>query len=46
MNAYQAKRIRTLIDSMARQLESETDPAKRFELKRAIRAGEIKLTTG
>jgi hypothetical protein len=44
MTQHKASRIRTLINALARQLENETDPAKRFELKRAIRAAEWKLS--
>lgn len=44
MTSHQAARLRALINSMARQLDNETDPAKRLELKRGIRAAEVTLT--
>ncbi len=46
MTNYQANRIRNLINGMALLLETETDPAKRLELKNGIRAAEFKLTSG
>jgi hypothetical protein len=46
MTTFQAKRLRNLINSLARQLDGETDPAKVLELKRGIRAAETKLTAG
>jgi hypothetical protein len=40
MSNHKAARLRNLINAMARQLESETDPAKVLELKKGIRAAE------
>ncbi len=44
MTTHQAKRLRNLINGLARLLDGETDPAKILELKTGIQAAEAKLS--